>query len=140
MPKCEKCEKEFKTDIALKIHAGRIHGAKKAKPAPKKSKRAAKGDFACETCGRKFKMAAHLARHAGAAHGTAGKPKKAGKVGRPAGRKAVAAPAGLKKIPASVLQAELQRRAKKAGKKLPKLLRQRATLDAQIAELETLTQ
>jgi uncharacterized C2H2 Zn-finger protein len=143
MPKCEKCEKEFKTDIALKIHAGRMHGAKKAKSAPKKAKAGAKvgkGAFACEACGRKFKMAAHLARHVGAAHGKAGKAKKAGKVGRPTGQKAVAAPAGLGKIPASALQAELQRRAKKAGKKLPKLLRQRATLDAQIAELETLKQ
>jgi hypothetical protein len=120
-----------------------MHGKKKAKSAPKEAKagaKVAKGDFACETCGRKFKMAAHLARHAGAAHGKAGKAKKARKVGRPAGQKAVAAPAGLKKIPASVLQAELQRRAKKAGKKLPKLLRQRAKLDAQIAELEMLKQ
>ena len=135
MPKCEKCEKEFPNDFSLKIHAGRMHGAKKAKAAKK-----TKGAFACATCGREFKMAAHLARHAGAAHAKAGKAKKAGKVGRPAGRKAVAAPAGLGKIPASILQAELQRRAKKAGKKLPKLLRQRAKLDAQIAELETLTQ
>jgi hypothetical protein len=61
-----------------------------------------------------------------------------GTLGRPVGRGAVAAPAGLKKIPALVLQAELQRRAKKASKKLPKLLRQRANLDAQIAELEAL--
>jgi uncharacterized C2H2 Zn-finger protein len=143
MPKCEKCDKEFKTDIALKIHAGRMHGAKKAKSAPKKAKAGAKagtGAFACEACGRTFKMAAHLARHASIAHGKAEKAKKALKVGKPAGKIAVVASAGLGKIPASVLQAELQRRAKKASKKLPKLLRQRANLDAQIAELEAIKQ
>ena len=44
----------------------------------------------------------------------------------------------LAKIPASVLQAELERRAKKAARKLRKLLRERATLDLVIAELEAI--
>jgi hypothetical protein len=132
MPKCEKCDREFKSDFSLKIHVGRMHGGKKAK--------AGKGTFACEACGRKFKLPAHLGRHVSVAHAKAGKVKKARKVGRPAGRSAVAAaPVGLAKIPASILQAELQRRANKASKKLRKLSRQRAKLDAQIAELETLT-
>ena len=132
MPKCEKCDKEFKTDFALKIHVGRMHGVKKAKEG--------KGAFACKTCGRKFKLPAHLGRHVSVAHAKADKVKKARKVGRPTGRSAVAtATVGLAKIPASILQAELQRRANKANKKLRKLLRQRANLDAQIAELETLT-
>jgi hypothetical protein len=98
--KCEKCQKEFKTDIALKIHAGRMHGEpKKAKPAPKKKAakptKVGKGKFACTVCGRKFKMGMHLARHAAAAHGKAKKARKVGKVGRPAGHRVAAAPVGL---------------------------------------------
>ncbi len=46
--------------------------------------------------------------------------------------------AALRKFSADVLQAELARRAKKAGKKLAKLLRERAKLDGQITELEAL--
>jgi hypothetical protein len=131
MPKCEKCNKEFPNDFSLKVHVGRMHGKKKAK--------AGKGVFACEACGRKFKLPAHLARHASIAHPKSGKVKKTRKVGRPAGRGAVAAaPVGLARIPASVLQAELQRRADKASKTFRKLLRQRANLDARIAELEPL--
>jgi hypothetical protein len=131
MPKCETCDREFPNDSGLKIHVGRMHGEKKVK--------IGKGAFACDTCGRKFKLPAHLARHASVAHAKAGKVKKTAKVGRPAGRGAVAAaPVGLAKIPASILQAELRRRAKKASKKLHKLLRQRANLDAQITELEAL--
>jgi hypothetical protein len=45
----------------------------------------------------------------------------------------------LAKIPANLLQAELARRSKKAGKKLAKLIRKRAKLDDQISQLETLT-
>ena len=142
MPKCEKCDREFPNDFSLKIHAGRMHGAKKAKAAPKKAKtvaEAAKGALACKACGRTFNLPAHLARHASVAHAKAGKARKARKVRRSVGRKAIAAaPARLAKIPASILQAELRRRAKHAGKKLGKLLRQRAKLDAQIAEFETL--
>ena len=44
----------------------------------------------------------------------------------------------LAKLPIEILQAEIQRRAKQAGKKLGKLLRQRAKLDVAIAELEAL--
>ena len=44
----------------------------------------------------------------------------------------------LSKFPVEVLQAELQLRARRANKKLCKLLRQRAKLDAQIAELEAI--
>jgi hypothetical protein len=131
MTKCEKCDREFPNDFSLKIHVGRMHGGKKVK--------IGKGAFVCKACGRKFKLPAHLARHASVAHAGAGKAKKTRKVGRPAGQGAVpAALVGLAKIPASILQAELQRRAKKASKKLRKLLRQRAKLDAQITELETL--
>jgi hypothetical protein len=46
--------------------------------------------------------------------------------------------AALGKFSLEVLQAELARRAKKAGKKLSKLIRQRAKLTEQIAELEAL--
>ena len=74
--KCEKCGKEFRNDLALKIHVGRMHG-KKGKSA-KKAGRPRK--LTCGVCGRKFKLAMHLARHASAAHG------RKRKVGRPRGR------------------------------------------------------
>ena len=45
----------------------------------------------------------------------------------------------LEKYPIEVLKAELERRARKAGKKLKKLLRVRAKLTEQITELEALT-
>ena len=142
MAKCEKCDKEFKSEQALKIHVGRMHGEKKATAAPKKAKtvaKAAKGALACKACGRTFNLPAHLARHASVAHAKAGKAMKARKVRKSVGRKAAAAaPARLAKIPASILQAELRRRAKRAGKKLGKLLRQRTKLEAQITELEAI--
>ncbi len=47
--------------------------------------------------------------------------------------------AALGKFSVEALQAEIQRRAKRAGKKLAKLIRQRAKLDDQIAQLEMLT-
>ena len=94
MLKCEKCGKEFKNDLALRIHVGKQHGKQgKAKTARKKARRSAKGAFVCETCGRRFRLAAHLGRHAAAAHG---KAKKARKVGKSGGQPVVprGAPAG----------------------------------------------
>jgi hypothetical protein len=44
MPKmtCTRCGNQFKNDLALKIHVGRMHAAKaKAKPGPKPGRRAA---------------------------------------------------------------------------------------------------
>jgi hypothetical protein len=97
MLKCEKCGKELKNDLALKIHVGRMHAeGKKAAVAPKKRGRpakAAKGAIVCSICGRSFNLAAHLARHASAAHG---KARKVRGTRRAAGRKVVlrAAPVG----------------------------------------------
>lgn len=73
--KCDKCDREFKNDRALKVHIGMAHGDKRK--GKKKTSRASSrvGKFACDTCGRSFRMAMHLARHVTAAHGT--KPRKA---------------------------------------------------------------
>jgi hypothetical protein len=45
----------------------------------------------------------------------------------------------LEKYPLELLKAEIERRAKRAGKKLKKLLKERAKLDDQISELEALS-
>ena len=90
MLKCEKCGKELKNDLALKIHNGRMHAeGKKAEAAPKKRGRpakAAKGAIVCKTCGRSFKLPAHLARHVSVAHRKGPKARKARRAGRTAGR------------------------------------------------------
>jgi len=83
MPKCEQCGKDFKNELALKIHVGRQH--KKAKKAAAKAAAPAKaGGNRCGVCGRVFNLPAHLARHMSASHG---RGRKAGRPGRPAGRK-----------------------------------------------------
>ncbi len=64
--KCEKCDREFKNDRALKVHVGMAH--KDKRKGKKKAPRA--GKFVCKVCGRSFGMAMHLARHVTAAHGT----------------------------------------------------------------------
>jgi hypothetical protein len=62
---CEKCGKEFKHEMALKIHMGRAHkvAATKSAAAP-----APRGEMTCAICGRSFHLAAHLGRHMAAAH------------------------------------------------------------------------
>ena len=76
--KCTQCGREFKNDLALKIHIGRLHGSKaKAKQA----EASAKAAMTCSICGRSFGMPAHLARHVAATHGR-------GKKARPAARRA----------------------------------------------------
>jgi hypothetical protein len=99
--KCEQCGKEFKSEHALKIHTGRLHGGK---PAAKRGRKAAApkaapraGGNICEVCGRSFGLPMHLARHMSAAHGRPGKRKAArrarvapaarvARTARPAGR------------------------------------------------------
>jgi hypothetical protein len=88
--KCEQCGKEFKNDLALKIHIGRKH-AGKAKAATKKvatQKVAPAGETTCKICGRTFAMPLHLGRHMSATHAKA-KAAAPAKRGR---RKAAAAP------------------------------------------------
>jgi uncharacterized C2H2 Zn-finger protein len=86
MPKCSVCDREFKNDLAMKIHFGKQHRRKRRAKAGGKAGRR-KGAFTCPTCGRKFKFAMHLARHAGAAHGKGVTARKAGRaagrIGRP---------------------------------------------------------
>jgi uncharacterized C2H2 Zn-finger protein len=93
MPKCSVCDREFKNDLALKIHFGKQHRRKRRAKAAGKAGRA-KGGFTCPTCGRKFKFAMHLARHAGAAHSKSVKAWKAGRTAGQPGRPAITS-AGL---------------------------------------------
>jgi uncharacterized C2H2 Zn-finger protein len=92
MLKCPQCGREFKNDLALKIHIGRQHGSKaKVKPRKKsrarKARAAAKGAVKCKICGRSFKLPMHLGRHMTFAHASARKGKKPGRTqvrrGRP---------------------------------------------------------
>ena len=73
MLKCEQCGREFKNELALKIHIGRQHGSKaKAKKAAKKAQPTKASPLAsttCRLCGRSFGMPAYLARHMAACHG-----------------------------------------------------------------------
>ena len=65
--KCEQCGREFKNDLALKIHVGRLHSSKpKAKNGRKKA--APAGGTTCKICGRSFKLPLHLGRHMAASH------------------------------------------------------------------------
>ena len=90
--KCEKCDREFKNERALKVHVGMVHGSKRK--AKKKAPRASrKGKFTCKVCGRSFKMAMHLARHMTAAHGK--KRRKTVKKARRVVRAAADVPRGL---------------------------------------------
>ncbi len=86
MPKCDECGKDFKNDLALKIHVGRQHkkGGKTARKAAAAAPAQA-GGITCRICGRAFNLPAHLARHLSAAHA---KKKKAGRPGRRPARKA----------------------------------------------------
>lgn len=76
--KCDLCGKEFKNDLAVKIHKGLAHGKRKARVGrkakvskPAAAAPASKSAVTCDICGRSFKMAAHLARHKAASHKTA---------------------------------------------------------------------
>jgi hypothetical protein len=97
MPMCDQCNREFKNDLALKIHVGRQHKSAGAAASPKKAPKpakAGKGSLVCEVCDRRFRLPAHLARHKAAAHGMSRKAPKAArarKARRPALRKAAAA-------------------------------------------------
>lgn len=102
---CNQCGRQFKSNLALRIHLGKSHAGKalaakapaaKA-PAEKAEKAAPAGGNTCSVCGRSFALAMHLGRHmkmshgAGAAKRPVGRPRKAkGRVGRP--RKQQAAP------------------------------------------------
>jgi hypothetical protein len=89
--KCEQCDREFKNDLALKIHVGRLHSSKpKAKRGRKKA--APAGGITCKICGRSFKLPLHLGRHVSVAHRTGGKRKIARRLRR-RGRRRM--PAGL---------------------------------------------
>lgn len=72
--KCPQCGKEFRSEQALKIHVGRMHGAKR-----KGKKRATRAAVNCEICGRPFRMSMHLARHMKAAHAGVAAPAVSGK-------------------------------------------------------------
>jgi uncharacterized C2H2 Zn-finger protein len=74
---CEQCGREFKNDLAMKIHAGRLHGSKsRRKAGRRKAGRAqaaagAEGGITCSICGRSFALPLHLGRHMAASHGKA---------------------------------------------------------------------
>jgi uncharacterized C2H2 Zn-finger protein len=96
---CAQCGKEFKNDLAMKIHVGRQHGSKakaKAKTKSASKKVAPAGNTTCDICGRTFALPLHLGRHVAATHGKGKAPKaaKPAKRGRRAAR-AVAAPARI---------------------------------------------
>jgi len=92
--KCEQCDREFKNDLALKIHVGRLHSSKpKAKRGRKKS--APAGGITCKICGRSFKLPLHLGRHMSVAHRTGGKRKIARRVRMSRGSGGARMPAGL---------------------------------------------
>jgi uncharacterized C2H2 Zn-finger protein len=103
MPRCEQCGREFKNDLALKIHVGKQHGKGRkqrtmARELADRPANAVKTDlarrFTCKKCGRTFSLAMHLGRHMSLAHlkaPTAKKARKASKRSKPRLRVPVAA-------------------------------------------------
>ncbi len=71
--KCEKCGKECKNDLALKIHTGIMHADGRTAKVKAARKPGRKGKFICPKCRRSFKMNMHLARHLSASHGLTGR-------------------------------------------------------------------
>jgi len=92
--KCEQCDREFKNDLALKIHVGRLHSSKpKAKRGRRKA--APAGGITCKICGRSFKLPLHLGRHMAASHKKAKRAKRARRVVAPRARRTPRADTGV---------------------------------------------
>jgi hypothetical protein len=78
--KCEQCDREFKNDLALKIHVGRLHSRK---PKAKRGRKRASVGVTCKICGRSFKLPLHLGRHMAASHKKVKRAKRARRVVAP---------------------------------------------------------
>ena len=122
--KCEQCGKEFKNDLAMKIHVGRQHGGKaKVKAAARKATPA--GETTCSICGRTFALPLHLGRHVAATHGKAKAAKPAKRAKRAVRAVAVPAPAeALASISAEVRSLSIDQ-----------LIGLKSAVDARLAEI-----
>jgi hypothetical protein len=134
---CDVCGREFKNELAVKIHKGLTHGdkAKKAKggkvakaaAATAAPVAAAKGGVTCDICGRSFKLPAHLGRHKSIAHKAAARKV----VAKPKAKRAKA-PVARRPATTSAAGTEV------ADLSVDTLLALKSVIDARLAEIVTL--
>jgi hypothetical protein len=124
---CAQCGREFKNDLAMKIHVGRLHGGM-AKAAPAAKKAASAGKTTCDICGRTFALPLHLGRHVAATH----RKGKSVKVAAPAKRAKRAARAVAPPAPAGIVgvaEAEVRTLS------VDQLIALKEAVDARLAEI-----